>query len=111
MSSSRRRRALRPGSFGARFTLGALATWRLTHLLAEEDGPVDVVVRLRVRAGESWVGDLLDCFYCMSIWVAAPITPAVATRRRDVPLVWLALSGAACLLEQATGSTSRAETT
>jgi len=34
------------------------------------------------------------------VWVAAPIAVAVARRRRDRPLTWLALSGAACLLER-----------
>jgi len=85
-----------------RFALAALATWRVTHLLAEEDGPADAVVRLRRRAGESWVGGLMDCFYCLSVWVAAPFAVVVSRRARDTPLNWLALSGAACLLEQAT---------
>ena len=93
-----------PGGFGVRFALASLTTWRVTHLLAEEDGPADVVVRLRARAGESWIGELMDCFYCLSAWVAAPLAVAVSRRRRDTPLVWLALSGAACLLERATGS-------
>jgi hypothetical protein len=88
--------------FGVRFALGALATWRLTHLLAVEDGPGDVILRVRVRVGESWAGELLDCFNCMSIWAAAPVATVVAPRSRDLPLVWLALSGAACVLEQAT---------
>ena len=44
----------------------------------------------------------MDCFYCLSIWVAAPASLAVARRRRELPVVWLALSGAACLLERAT---------
>ena len=87
---------------GVRFAVGALATWRLTHLLAEEDGPGGVIVRLRVRAGDGWAGELLDCFYCMSMWVAAPVAVVVAPRPREVPLAWLALSGAACLFEQAT---------
>lgn len=82
--------------------VGVLATWRLTHLFVEEDGPGSVVVRLRGRASDSFVGELLDCFYCTSIWVAAPVAVAVAPRPREFPLVWLALSGAACLLEQAT---------
>lgn len=87
---------------GERFALGALATWRVTHLLAEEDGPFDVVVRLRRRAGTGQLGELMDCFYCLSVWVAAPFGAALARRRRDAPLLWLGLSGAACLLEQAT---------
>jgi hypothetical protein len=88
--------------FPSRFLLGALATWRVTHLLVEEDGPGDVVVRLRRRAGDGWVGSAMDCFYCLSIWTAAPVAAAVARRRREAPLIWLALSGAACLLERAT---------
>jgi len=90
-----------PG-FAKRFVLASLATWRVTHLLAEEDGPANVVVRVRARLGTSELGELLDCFYCLSVWVAAPFSVAVSTRRRDAPLVCLALSGAACLLEQAT---------
>jgi Protein of unknown function (DUF1360) len=90
--------------------VGALATWRLTHLFVEEDGPGSVVVRLRASAGDSLVGELLDCFYCTSIWVAVPVAVAVAPRPREFPLAWLALSGAACLLEQATaGVTNRAD--
>ena len=75
---------------------------RLTHLLAEEDGPADALVRLRVRAGTSWVGELLDCFYCVSLWTSAPFAVALARRRREIPVVWLALSGAACLFERVT---------
>jgi len=85
-----------------RFALAALATWRVTHLVAEEDGPADVVVRLRARAGSSWVGSLMDCFGCLSLWVAAPFCVGVVRDRRALPVAWLALSGAACLLEQAT---------
>jgi len=88
--------------FPSRFLVGALATWRVTHLLVEEDGPGDVVVRLRQRAGDGWLGRAMDCFYCLSIWTAAPVAVAVARRPREVPLTWLALSGAACLLERAT---------
>ena len=87
---------------GMRFALASLGTWRVTHLLAEEDGPANVVVRLRERAGDGQLGELMDCFYCLSIWVAAPFGLAVARRPREVPLLSLALSGAACLLEQAT---------
>jgi Protein of unknown function (DUF1360) len=88
--------------FAARFTVGAFATWRVTHLLAAEDGPGEVVVKLRRRVGESWLGELMDCFYCVGVWTAAPAAAAVARRLREMPLTWLALSGAACLLERVT---------
>jgi len=90
------------GGFAFRFLVGAFGTWRVTHLLVEEDGPADMVVRLRRRAGDGWVGSAMDCFYCLSIWTAAPVTAAVVRRPREAPLTWLALSGAACLLERAT---------
>jgi hypothetical protein len=93
--------------FGARFLLGVLATWRVTHLLAEEDGPGDLVVRLRVRAGDGWQGSLMDCFYCLSVWTAMPFALAIVRRRSDMPLAVLALSGAACLLERATAGGAR----
>jgi hypothetical protein len=89
-------------SFESRFAIGALATWRLVHLIAHEDGPGDVIVRLRVRVGDSPVGSLMDCFDCLSVWIAAPFALTTARRRRDVAPTWLALSAAACLLERAT---------
>lgn len=82
--------------------LASLAAWRVTHLLAEEDGPADVVVRARARLGDTPAGALMDCFHCMSVWVAAPLSLTVVPRARQAPLVWLALSGAACLLEAMT---------
>ncbi len=86
--------------FRTRFAIASLATWRLTHLLAEEDGPADLVVRIRARLGRSRAGEAMDCFYRMSVWVAAPLSLMVARRPRQVPAVWLALSGAACLIER-----------
>lgn len=85
--------------FWARFVLAVLATWRITHLLAKEDGPADLVVRLRVKLGEGFFGKLMDCFHCLSVWVAAPLALFVSRKPLDVLLTWLALSGAACLLE------------
>jgi len=85
-----------------RFVLAALATWRVTHLLAQEDGPADVVVRLRAAVGAGRLGGLMDCFQCLSVWVAAPVSLTVTGWRRPDPVTWLAVSGAACLLELAT---------
>ena len=83
-----------------RFVLAVLATWRITHLLASEDGPWDLVVRLRARLGRSFAGSLMDCFYCLSVWVAAPMAFFVSRNPMELVVTWLALSGAACLLER-----------
>src|SRR5262245_1543874 len=89
-----------PAAVLTRFAFAALATWRVSHLLAEEDGPADAVVRLRARLGASPLGELMDCFACLSVWVAAPASRYVVRSRRDAVPVALALSGAACLLER-----------
>jgi hypothetical protein len=82
------------------FALAVLATWRVTHLLAAEDGPGDIVVRFRALLGQSLAGRLMDCFYCLSIWIAAPAALFVTRHWLDWIMVWLAVSGAACLLER-----------
>ena len=55
-----------------RFVLAALAVWRLTHLLAAEDGPWDLILRARGRLGATIWGKMLDCFNCLSLWIAIP---------------------------------------
>ena len=85
-----------------RLAMGALVTWRLAHLLAEEDGPWEAVARMRSRLGEGQTARMMDCFQCLSVWVAAPVGMLVARGRREAFLAWLGLSGAACLLERAT---------
>ena len=87
-----------PG-FVIRLALAAFATWRLTHLLAKEDGPWDLVVRLRGLFGNSSLGKLMDCFNCLSLWIAAPMAFFVSGRPSVLALTWLALSGVAILLE------------
>jgi len=87
-------------SDGLRLVLAALATWRVTHLIAYEDGPWDVISRLRNIAGSGFWGKLMDCFYCLSLWVSALVTWALQPNRWDVVWVWLGLSGAACLLNR-----------
>jgi hypothetical protein len=87
-------------SFWIRFILAVLATWRVTHLLASEDGPADLIVRFRARLGHGLAGKLMDCFHCLSLWIAAPAALFVSRKPLDWLFTWLALSGAACLLER-----------
>lgn len=80
--------------------VGSLAVWRLTHLLHAEAGPGQLLERLRVGAGVGLLGQVLGCFYCLSLWVAAPIALLIAEVWRDQLLLWLALSACAILLER-----------
>jgi hypothetical protein len=84
------------------FFIISLVVWRLTHLLSREDGPFDIIFLMRRKAGAGFFGSLLDCFYCLSVWIALPFGIWLGTDWSEKILMWLALSGAACLLEQAT---------
>jgi hypothetical protein len=88
------------GTTAIGLVVGVLATWRVTHLLQAEDGPGDALVRLRRAAGDGFWGSLLDCFYCLSLWVAAPFAAVTGSTWLDRGMLWLAISGGACLLER-----------
>lgn len=83
-----------------RLTLAILATWRVSHLIASEDGPFDVIVRLRLRAGNGVLGKLMDCPYCLSLWIAAPLALLLADGAGAWCVAWLAISGGSSLLEK-----------
>lgn len=80
--------------------LGILCVWRITHFLQAEDGPWNIIVRLRRTAGESFWGTLLDCFYCLSLWIAAPFAFLLGQTLKEQFLLWLALSAGAIILER-----------
>ena len=82
--------------------LGVLAVWRITHLFHAEDGPWNVMGELRRLAGAGFWGELLDCFYCLSVWVAAPFAYWLGERWTEQLLLWPALSGGAILAERLT---------
>jgi hypothetical protein len=82
--------------------VAVLAVWRVTHLFWGEDGPFDLFVRLRRLAGESVGGRLLDCFYCLSLWVAVPMALWLETGWLERAVVWLGIAGGAVLLQRVT---------
>lgn len=57
------------------------ASWRLSNLLVEEEGPGNIFVKIRKVMGvyydeysqkqtTGWLGDLFSCVWCMSVWVS-----------------------------------------
>lgn len=82
--------------------LSGLAVWRVTHLLHAEAGPGQALERLRQAAGIGLVGQALACFYCLSLWVAAPLALWLAEPWPERALLWLGLSAVAILLERVT---------
>jgi hypothetical protein len=91
--------------------VGILAVWRITHLLWAEDGPGDIFVRLRRFASEDFFGSLLDCFYCLSLWIALPFACVLGGTWIERGLLWFSLSGGAILLERVTARTLAAPPT
>lgn len=85
---------------GLDFLIGALAVWRVSALLVREDGPYDLIARLRRASRNTMAGRALECFYCTSLWIAAPAASWLVGATWRWVVVWLALSGAACLLER-----------
>lgn len=56
-------------------TMG-LATWRVSAILTEEAGPLNIFGRIRKAAGADVLipvpgslGDIMSCIYCLSVWV------------------------------------------
>jgi hypothetical protein len=82
-----------------RFTVAVLATWRLAHLVAREDGPGEILVSLRRRVSAG-LGKMLDCVYCLSLWISAPAALWITRDPFDWFVTTLAVSGGACLLER-----------
>ena len=87
------------------FIVGVLAVWRITHLLWAEDGPAEIFARLRRLAGAGFFGRLLDCFYCLSLWVSAPFAWVLASSWKERGILWLSLSGGVLVLQRATTRT------
>lgn len=96
----------------------ALATWRISNLLVNEEGPFAVFEWLRWQVGIRWdidkeehfvlpkkdnvVGRMLLCIYCTSMWVGLFVYLAyrlVPDITYAVGIV-LALSAAVCLVDR-----------
>lgn len=83
------------------FIIASLAIYRTARMVAEEDGPAFVFKRLRDRYTDqhSSIALGLRCVYCISFWIALPITALlVVVGGWDAwlwPVWWLGLAGAA----------------
>ena len=84
------------------FIAAILAVWRVTHLLVVEDGPWDVLRRVRALGERIGLERLINCFLCCSVWVAVPFALLVARGWMEIAIAVPALSGGAILLERVT---------
>jgi len=82
------------------FIVAVLGTWRVAHLVAREDGPFDLIVWLRTRAGDGTLGHLMDCPHCLGLWVAMPFAGWLASTPGSWVAAWLGISGGASLAQR-----------
>ena len=82
-----------------------IVVWRITHLITEEDGPFDVVIKLRKFVGNSFFGKLMDCFYCASVWIGFGAAIYITRDPELCIILTLYYSGASILLEKLTAKT------
>jgi len=93
-----------------RYVLAALACYRLSQLVALDDGPFFVFQRLRdwserISIGKSGdhlyasLRELLMCPYCLGVWFAAVTLALSTTPWGQIINAWLGIAGAQALLE------------
>lgn len=79
-----------------------VVVWRLTHLISAEDGPFDLIIKLRKLLGASFFGKLMDCFYCLSIWIGLLAAWYAGNSAEEIIILCLYYSGSSILLEKIT---------
>jgi hypothetical protein len=89
-------------NFALCFSLCALASWRIAHLLARENGPLHLIARVRASLDCCVFGRLMNNFYCWSFLLSLPPAIWMSSSRTGFLAEWLALSAIVCLLETAT---------
>jgi hypothetical protein len=82
------------------FILASLAVFRLSRMIADEEGPWAIFLNLRkAYPPTNWFGRGLECIMCLSVWVALPIACYI-DGTWTAPLTWLAVSAVTVLLRE-----------
>lgn len=80
------------------FALAALAVYRISRMITDEEGPFMVFSRIRgIAQPTTWVGRGLECIMCVSVWIALPIALYIGG---DWLLTWPALSAVTVILRK-----------
>ena len=87
------------------FSIAALATYRASRLMADEEGPWGVFSKIRdLTPEQSNLRRGIECILCVSVWMAIPVTIALVVAGL-IPLLigpgyWLALSSVTVLIRK-----------
>jgi hypothetical protein len=82
-----------------------LAAYRVSHLVTRESGPWRCFDRMREylwNRGFLTLYELVNCFFCFSLWVC--LVPAVflAPTVKDFFVLWLSIGGAVLIMDKLT---------
>lgn len=87
--------------------IGGLVTWRWSHALVKELGPLGLFARIRARlARKQRIGGLYDlfaCTSCMSIWIGLLTSLWVTNDIVDLLIYGFAFSAISMVLEASFG--------
>jgi hypothetical protein len=90
--------------------LGAMATFRLSHLITIERGPLAIFERFRARmpGGRGSVKELVNCIWCFSLTASAIVCLILWAGGMQMAwdfwiLHWLAFSSVSLLIHRACG--------
>jgi hypothetical protein len=81
--------------------VGILGVWRVTHLVSAEERPWRSVREAAPVPRAQLRGQAVECFDCLSLWVAIPFAFALGATWLDRLLWWPALSGGAMAIYRA----------
>lgn len=77
-----------------------LAVYRLSRIVTKEDGPFSIFETLRYVTREHWVGELLECPLCFSVWASGLCVLLSLHPLGWWVILWLGVSGGAVLVHK-----------
>ncbi len=88
------------------FLIRVLATYRLSHMIVDEQGPFDLAMNFRTYiynapSTPKWVKAGFACVLCVSFWVSFPITAVKkGLKWHEFIIEWLGVAGACLALHR-----------
>jgi len=86
------------------FILFGLLIYRLSFLIAREEGPFSLFSRLRGRIDPSqstWIGRGINCPLCISFWLSFIIAYPLSDKSiYNIIFLWLSFAGLSMLFER-----------
>ena len=86
--------------------LSGFAIYRLSYLIAREEGPFSIFRQWRGRVDpnqSTWIGRGIRCPICISFWMSLVTAIVISLQYYDLPFfisLWLSLAGLAALFER-----------